>query len=70
MWKRYQDPIPRPRSVQPSFYVGYAPQKLLLRLLALASLDLACRNHRSGVSATLTTTTFDRSSLRWLEIST
>ena len=31
----------RPRSVQPSFCVGYAPQKLLFRLLALASLNLA-----------------------------
>jgi hypothetical protein len=39
-------------------------------LLALASLDLACRDHRPGVSATLTTTAFNRSSLRWLEIST
>src|SRR6266849_11205540 len=39
-------------------------------LLALASLDRACRDHRPGVSATLTTTTFNRSSLRWLEIST
>jgi len=39
-------------------------------LLALASLDLACRNHRSGVSATLTTTVFDDSSLQWLGIST
>ena len=37
-------------------------------LLALASLDLACRDHRPGVSATLTTTAFDRSSLRWLGI--
>jgi hypothetical protein len=27
--------------VQPSFCVGYAPQKLLLRSLALASLNLA-----------------------------
>jgi hypothetical protein len=39
-------------------------------LLALASLDLACRDHRPGVSATLTTTAFNRSSLRWLAIST
>jgi len=39
-------------------------------LLALASLDHACRDHRPGVSATLTTTTFNRSSLRWLEINT
>jgi hypothetical protein len=45
-------------------------QKLLIRLLALASLDLACQNRRPGFSATLTTTTFNRSSLRWLEIST
>src|SRR6267142_4699447 len=36
--------------------------------LALASLDRACRDHRPGVSATLTTTALDRSSLRWLEI--
>ena len=34
----------RPRSVQPSFCVGCAPQKLLFRSLALASLNLACRN--------------------------
>ena len=39
-------------------------------LLALASLDHACRDHRPGVSATLTTIAFDNSSLRWLEIST
>jgi hypothetical protein len=39
-------------------------------LLALASLDLACRDHRLSVSATLTTTAFNRSSLRWLAIST
>src|SRR5208282_1363507 len=39
-------------------------------LLAFASLDHACRDHRPGVSATLTTTAFSRSSLRWLEIST
>jgi hypothetical protein len=39
-------------------------------LLALASLDRACQDHRPGVPATLTTTTFNRSSLRWLEIST
>jgi hypothetical protein len=39
-------------------------------LLALASLDLACRDHCPGVSATLTTTAFNRSSLRWLAIST
>jgi len=38
--------------------------------LALASLDRACRDHRPGVSATLTTTALDRSSLRWLGIST
>src|SRR5215470_6953832 len=38
-------------------------------LLALASLDLACRNHCPGVSATLTTTPFDRSGSRWLGIS-
>ena len=34
----------RPRSVQPSFCVGYAPQKLLFRSLALASLNHACRD--------------------------
>jgi hypothetical protein len=33
--------------------------------LALASLDLACRDHCPDVSATLTTTAFDHSSLRW-----
>src|SRR5215472_16457755 len=37
--------------------------------LALASLDHACRDHRPGFSATLTTTAFSRSSLRWLEFS-
>jgi hypothetical protein len=45
-----------------------APQKLLIRLLALASLDLACRDHCPYISATLTTTVFDRSSSRWLGI--
>jgi hypothetical protein len=34
-------------------------------LLALASLDLACRDHCPDVSATLTTTAFDRSNSRW-----
>jgi hypothetical protein len=38
-------------------------------LLALASLDHACQDHSPGFSATLTTTAFDRSSLRWLGIS-
>jgi len=38
-------------------------------LLALASLDLACRDHCPDVSATLATTAFDRSSSRWLGIS-
>jgi hypothetical protein len=38
-------------------------------LLALASLDLACRDHRPDVSATFTTIAFDDSSLRWLGIS-
>jgi len=33
------------------------------------SLNRACRDHCPGVSATLTTTAFDRSSLRWLGIS-
>jgi hypothetical protein len=37
-------------------------------LLALASLDLACRDHCPDVSATLTTTAFDRSNSRWLGI--
>src|SRR5262245_60255418 len=36
--------------------------------LALASLDRACRDHRPGVSATLTTTAFDHSRSRWLGI--
>jgi len=39
-------------------------------LLSLASLDLACWDHRPGFSAALTTTVFNRSSLRWLEIGT
>jgi hypothetical protein len=38
-------------------------------LLALASLDLACRVLCPGVSATLTATAFDHSSSRWLGIS-
>jgi hypothetical protein len=38
-------------------------------LLALASLDLACRVLCPDVSATLTTAAFDRSSSRWLGIS-
>ena len=38
--------------------------------LALASLNRACRNHRPGASATLTTIAFDNGSLRWLEIGT
>ena len=38
-------------------------------MLALASLDLACRDHSPDVSATLTTTAFDRSSSRWLGLS-
>ena len=36
--------------------------------LALASLDHACRDHRPGFSATLTTMAFGHSSLRWLGI--
>jgi hypothetical protein len=39
-------------------------------LLALASLNRACRNHRPGASAMLTTIAFDNGGLRWLEIST
>src|SRR5258708_13307683 len=38
-------------------------------LLALASLDLACRDHRPDFSATFTTIAFDDSSLQWLGIS-
>ena len=38
--------------------------------LALASLDRACLSFCSDLTATLTTTAFDRSSLQWLEIST
>jgi hypothetical protein len=38
-------------------------------LLALASLDLACRDHRPDFSATFTTNAFDDSSLQWLGIS-
>ena len=38
-------------------------------LLALASLNRACRNHVPA-SATLTTIAFDNGSLRWLEIGT
>jgi hypothetical protein len=38
-------------------------------LLALASLDLACRDRCPDVSATFTTIAFDDSSLRWLGIS-
>src|SRR5262245_34547547 len=44
-WKIHRGPFHRrARSVQPSFCGGYAPQKLLLRLLALASLNRACRD--------------------------
>src|SRR6185312_8584333 len=43
----------------------------LLQRFACARLSRPCLpESRSGVSATLTTTAFDRSSLRWLEIST
>jgi hypothetical protein len=38
-------------------------------LLALASLDLACRDHRPDFSATFTTIAFDDSSLQRLGIS-
>jgi len=38
--------------------------------LALASLDHACLSFCPDLTATLTTTAFDRSSLQWLEIST
>src|SRR5262252_2259144 len=38
--------------------------------LALASLNLACRDHGPDVSATLTTIALDDSSLRWLETCT
>jgi hypothetical protein len=37
-------------------------------LLALASFDLACRDHRPDFSATFTTGAFDDSSLQWLGI--
>jgi hypothetical protein len=37
--------------------------------LALASLDLACRDHGPDFSATLTTMAFDHSRSRWLGIS-
>src|SRR3990170_6784164 len=36
--------------------------------LALTSLDRACRDHRPGVSATLTTMALDHSRWRWLGI--
>jgi hypothetical protein len=39
-------------------------------LLALASLNRACRNLVPAFSATFTTVDFDRSSSRWLEINT
>ena len=39
------------------------------RSLALTSLDHTCRDHRPDFSATLTTTAFDRSSLRCFGIS-
>jgi hypothetical protein len=39
-------------------------------LLALASLDLAAWTSCPDLTATLTTTTFGRSSLQWLGIST
>ena len=37
--------------------------------ISIASLNRACRDHRLAGSATLTTMTFDHSSLRWLGIS-
>jgi hypothetical protein len=37
--------------------------------LALASLNRACRDHRSDVSAALTTMAFDQSGPRWLGMS-
>jgi hypothetical protein len=52
-----------------SFCGGFAHQKLLLRSLALSSLDRTCRNHRPGFSAMLTTMAFDHGRSRWLGIS-
>ena len=47
------------------------PLSTLLQRFACARLSRPCLpESRPGVSATLTTTAFDRSSLRWLEIST
>ena len=47
------------------------PLSTLLQRFACARLSRPCLpKSRPGVSATLTTTAFDRSSLRWLEIST
>jgi hypothetical protein len=69
---QYQD-IPRAypgRWVNPQFrhrLKGF--RRFCSGSLALASLDHACRDHRSGFSATLTTMAFDHSSLRWLGIS-
>jgi hypothetical protein len=46
-----------------------ASRRFRSSLLALASLDLACRDHRPDFSATFTTIAFDESSLQWLGIS-
>jgi hypothetical protein len=47
---------------------GSGCQRFCSGSLALTSLDHTCRDHRPDFSATLTTTAFDRSSLRWFGI--
>src|SRR5262249_37320773 len=59
------------RSGQPSVLTPPNPISTLLQRFACACLSQPCLpGSCPDVSATLTTTAFDRSSLRWLEIST
>src|SRR5258707_15319131 len=61
---------PNPLStLQKQFACARRFRRFRSSLLALASLDLACRDHRPDFSATFTTIAFDDSSLQWLGIS-
>src|SRR5215468_9003464 len=83
-WAHRQQELPRQgarrpstigpaRSMLPSpaqeLRVAFRARPRNARSLALTSLDHTCRDHRPDFSATLTTTAFDRSSLRWFGIS-
>src|ERR1700722_6054762 len=60
-----------PEEGSPPVLTSPNPLSTLLQRFACARLSRPCLpESRPGVSATLTTTAFDRSSLRWLEIST